>query len=466
MRSSLALPLLFGFSVAFASTATMVPLQASIVPSDVALSAQDRTADRLLVRIQNRYGFTLTEAVARRAIAEQRSILGRTVRLEFDADDGTTFAPWTLSADRFVRVEVTPIGMHSTIDPGKIGAEIADGSPLGIRLPEDAALLSTVRDDDGIWRAQTDGIAKGGYTYDADLAAQAAHALENGAQTLQVALRTTPGVMRNDSLEELGELTLLSSGRSDFAGSGEGRKSNVRKGLTKYIHNTMVEPRQEFSINAILRNVPIGEWEMALGIFGGGILRPVAGGGLCQVATTLYRGVLNAGFPVTQRSNHSLFVHYYEKYGVGIDSTIFPASAPDLRFINDTDKPLLIQAYIEESEATVNIYGSPDGRAVTMTGPYFAENAPEDFRVKGEKLTSRDIAWVRETAYADGRTVEDTVLSRYKSIPRSAVQQYVDTLATVAGNVHTADLLRLHAAGTEKESVAAGSTLEMKAHVQ
>ncbi len=342
----------------------------------------------------------------------------------------------------------------------------ASGSGAGIRLPQETTLRVTARDEDGIWRAETDGIAKAGYAVDDDIPQRIADALQDGSEVLAIELRTAPGSIRNESLEELGDLQLLSSGRSDFAGSGEGRKANVRKGLTKYLHNVMVEPGQEFSINGILKHVPIREWEMALGIFGGGELRMVAGGGICQVATTLYRGILNGGFPVTQRSNHSLFVHYYEKYGVGIDSTIFPASSPDLRFINDTGKPLLIQAYVEDYEATVNIYGTPDGRTVHMTGPYFADNAPEDFLINGKKLSAREIAWVRDVVYDDGRTVQDTVLSRYKVIPRSAVKEHKDSLSTVAANTRTIDKDRMHAAAEQEDALAVDTTVEMQAHLQ
>ncbi len=477
MRSSLFLVLAFAFSVAIVSTTTTMPLQARLFPSgawsttraeQARLTESQRAAHRLQRRVEQRFGFTLSIGVMEGAIAEQRSLLTRSVRVEFTGDTsggGSAIAPWIVTAERFLRVEVTPAGMRTSIDASRIFEEFADTVAVGIRLPEDATLLSTSRNADGIWRAETAGIAKAGYRYDDDVVQRVVKALETGSATLAVQLLTAPGSIRNESLEELGELALLASGRSDFAGSGEGRKSNVRKGLTKYIHNAMVEPEQEFSINAILKNVPISEWEMALGIFGGGILRPVAGGGLCQVSTTLYRGILRAGFPVTQRSNHSLYVTYYAKYGVGIDSTIFPASAPDLRFINDTGKPLLIQAYVEGTEATVNIYGTPDGRTVRMTGPYFAENAPREFRVHGKPLSSREIAWVRDTEYADGRAAQDVILSRYKSIPRSVVNEYAKTLSTVPGNVHAVDLLRLHAAAEEGASVAAGAELSVEAQV-
>lgn len=452
MRSYAFLTLALIMSAAIISSQVAAPLQARLIPPVTPNQAAQepaketqRAASRLIRRIEDRYGFQLGVSEALRGIKEQRELLTRSVQVAFSPDDGKTLEPWHAGAERFLQVEISPMGMRSTIDQSRIAAETTNEEAVGIIFPKGAVLLSTSRDEDGIWRAETSGVAKSGYEYEDDPVRKIAAAMEKDEETVAVRLRTVPGRINNESLEELGELALLASGRSNFAGSGEGRKANIRKGLTKFIHNAMVEPGQEFSINGILKHVPIKEWEMALGIFGGGILRPVAGGGLCQVATTLYRGILNAGFPVTQRSNHSLFVHYYEKYGVGIDSTIFPASAPDLRFVNDTASPLLIQAYVEDAEATVNIYGASDGRTVRMTGPYFAENAPEEFRVNGKKLSSREIAWVRDVAHSDGRESQDVVLSRYKTIPRSVVREYARTLDTVPTNVRAADLLRMHA---------------------
>lgn len=474
MRSYAFLTLALIMPAAVVSSQVAAPLQARLMPSETPnheaarepAKETQRVASRLIGRIAGRYGFQLGVSEALRGIKEQRELLARSVQVEFSPDDGKTLEPWRAGAERFLQVEISPMGMRSTIDQSRIAAETINEEAVGVIFPKETVLLSTSRDEDGIWRATTSGVAKSGYEYEDDPVRKIAEALEQDEEAVAVRLRSAPGRIHNESLEELGELALLASGRSNFAGSGEGRKANIRKGLTKYIHNAMVEPGQEFSINGILKHVPIKEWEMALGIFGGGILRPVAGGGLCQVATTLYRGILNAGFPVTQRSNHSLFVHYYEKYGVGIDSTIFPASAPDLRFINDTASPLLIQAYVEDAEATVNIYGTPDGRTVRMTGPYFAENAPEEFRVNGRKLSSREIAWVRDVAHSDGRESQDIVLSRYKTIPRSVVREHARTLATAPANALAADLLRMHAAAGEKESMAQEPALDVHARVQ
>lgn len=445
MRSSV-------FVIAFLTSAAVASTSIATAPHGGALTArlpttedssqasvsEERVAARLQARVRKRFGFTPGAQQLLHGMRAQRDLLSRRVTLTFVADDGAAIAPWIAGAERFVHVDVALGGITSAIDARRISAEFRAQLPEGVRVPAASTLLSRSAVD-GIARVESDGIAKSGYDFDAEaIADRVAHALVNAEGSVRISLKTVPGTIVNATGQDLGDLELLASGRSNFEGSGNGRKSNVRKGLTKYIHNLVVEPDEEFSINRVLKWVPISEWEMALGIFNGGDLRPVAGGGLCQVATTLYRGILNAGFPVTQRRNHSLFVHYYEKHGVGIDATIFPASAPDLRFVNDTDKPLLIQAYVEGDEATVSIYGTDDGRTVQLTGPYFAENAPEDFRVSGSKLSSREIAWLRDVTYADGRTDQYVVHSRYKSIPRSVVREYLGTLASSHVNTHAA----------------------------
>jgi vancomycin resistance protein YoaR len=197
-----------------------------------------------------------------------------------------------------------------------------------------------------------------------------------------------------------------------------GRKKNVRTGLQNRLHNTVIPAGQTFSFNTVLNNMRGEQWEQALGIFDGWRLEMIPGGGICQVATTMYRGALDAGFPILARKNHSLFVHYYEKYGVGLDATIFP-HAQDMVFQNDTGHPIVIQAYTDGEEAWVRVYGTPDGRKVSMEGPYFQTTAPGDMTLK-----KNDIGWRRTITYADGRVESQVIRSSYNSLPRGIALQY------------------------------------------
>ena len=390
-----------------------------------------RIGMRLQNRIRNRLGISLSLKTVVAGMTEQRALLSKTMTVTFATDDGKKIPDLVISADHFpllLAVNVTRSGMRTAFDTSGLQNEVLKTPPEGIILPVDA-VLTAKHDEYSVEKATTDGIAKSGYDFDAAASAQTiVDAFEHGDAALSIPIHTVAGRIANTTGEDLGALTLIATGRSNFKGSGEGRKANVRKGLTQHLHNTIVPSGKQFSMNSVISHVPVSQWSMALGIFDGGTLRMVPGGGLCQVATTLYRAALDAGFPILKRANHSLFVHYYEAYGVGIDATIFPGQQ-DLTFMNNTNGALLIQAYVDGDEATVNIYGTPDGRTTALEGPYFSKNAPAGLFTDGRTLHNNEIAWEQHITFPDGHTEANTILSRYKSIPTSVVTKYLHAAA-------------------------------------
>lgn len=109
---------------------------------------------------------------------------------------------------------------------------------------------------------------------------------------------------------------------------------------------------------------------------------PEFGGGLCQVATTLFRAILNAGLPVLERRNHSYRVSYYEP-PVGMDATIYEPK-PDLRFKNDYSTFLLLQTRIEGDDLIYEFWGTKDGRVAESSKPriYNAVKPPEPLNIE------------------------------------------------------------------------------------
>lgn len=230
------------------------------------------------------------------------------------------------------------------------------------------------------------------------------------------------------------ELTYLSQGQSSYKeGNGEDRVFNVKFGLSKY--NGVVIPQgAEFSFNQVLGWVTYDAgWRPALAIFGGGGVKPVPGGGLCQVSTTFYRSVINGGMPVTQRKPHSLDVSYYHAYGYGIDSTIYPPEDIDLKFVNDTPGPIVVRTYVDEvaEEAFVEFYGIDDGRSVeleqTVNRPVnlpseviYTTDLPEGVKEVTKPRTGRYIEWDWKVTQADGtvdhRTIETLYPARRQTV--------------------------------------------------
>jgi vancomycin resistance protein YoaR len=132
----------------------------------------------------------------------------------------------------------------------------------------------------------------------------------------------------------------------------------------------IIQPGQEFSFNTTLGIVDGSTgYRKELVIKPEGTL-PEFGGGLCQVSTTMYRAILFAGLPVTDRAPHSYAVSYYSQVlGHGLDATIY-LGGQDLKFTNDTGYPILVHTYtVDDYELYFDFYGTADGRSVELEGP-------------------------------------------------------------------------------------------------
>lgn len=156
-----------------------------------------------------------------------------------------------------------------------------------------------------------------------------------------------------------------------FAGSHEARIHNIKTGISK-INGMLIAPGEEFSAA-----IAIGLVNEEAGYLKELVIKDNAtvkeyGGGLCQIATTLFRAAMNTGLPITERQNHSYVVSYY---GPGLDATIY-GPHPDLRFINNTGNYLLLQGYTEGTNSIFEFYGKKDGRNVTISKPAISDIIP------------------------------------------------------------------------------------------
>lgn len=173
---------------------------------------------------------------------------------------------------------------------------------------------------------------------------------------------------------------LIGTATTPFTGSPKNRISNIKNGI-KFISGAIVQPGEEFSTLGRLGTVDNTTGYLPELVIKGDRTQPEFGGGLCQVSTTLFRAVLNAGLPVTMRRNHSYRVSYYEKdgngtrIGPGLDATIYDPQ-PDFRFKNDTANPIMIIGYVIGDKATFELYGTKDGRTASVDGPHQLTETP------------------------------------------------------------------------------------------
>jgi len=276
-------------------------------------------------------------------------------------------------------------------------------------------------------------IAPSRWGYQVDVAATAARIRESlSAPTREVPIALIPIPPRypeTATAEALGITGRIARATTNFKGSPPPRVRNITLGASR-MHGVVVPPGEVFSFNAHLGDVSVDTgFEEALIIFNGRTVRGV-GGGLCQVSTTLFRAAFFGGFPIEERWPHAYRVGWYERtFGPGLDAAIFSPYA-DFKFRNDRETPILITAEVDPEAGTLTftIYGSDDGRKVTVEGPFVSNVVPhgppiyeEDPTLPKGKVVQVDWAvdgadvLVKRTVEKDGRILyEDRVFTRYQ----------------------------------------------------
>lgn len=388
-----------------------------------------RVALRLSKRIVKHQGTSPPLSALIPALREQRVLLRHRTTVTLILPGNPAYRTWEVSLQRYptwLAAEIFPASARFRIDEDRI-AEYLTRETIDGTIPPHGTTVTAVQTEGDIQRVVTStGAARPGIVFDLPKTTAALQsALTEGTEAITLPLVTAAGTIDNASDVPLGEFKLLGLGKSDFRGSPAARISNVRKALNEHVNNVLIPQGATFSFNATLGG-PVTEsrgWKLAKVIFNTTDLVMAPGGGICQVSTTVFRAMLQAGFSPVERANHSMYVSYYEKYGVGIDATVFPGQQ-DLTFVNDTLGPLLLQAYDEGTEANVQIYGTPDGRSTEILGPYFASSDLTGFPEGKRPPRSNEIVWVQNVSRGDGQEEQHVIVSRYTALPKSIAKKY------------------------------------------
>lgn len=353
-------------------------------------------------------------ALLQNALRERQELLKREITVSFDVP-GQSVQPWTVQLSQhpeWLTLHRSLLSARFQVDPRLIVQELQTNPPPFLPVGRDAD-ATDLHQDGKVQRVRFSAIAQRGYAFDlAQESANMAAALTSDDRAMTITLRPTGGTVllhRPDGSTE--PLSLLGSGKSDFSDSTPNRLWNVHKAIDERINGLYIPAGSTFSfVDALDVPVTVSKgWKEDLGLFGGGTAK-TPGAGICQAATTTYRAAMYAGLPIVARRAHSMFVDHYEKYGVGMDATVFPGTQ-DLAFRNDTDHDIVVQAYTVGDDAFVNFYGVPDNRRVVVQGPYFNTTQGRDPLIRA--LAGNEIGWVRRVVYSDGTTQERPFISTY-----------------------------------------------------
>jgi vancomycin resistance protein YoaR len=245
-------------------------------------------------------------------------------------------------------------------------------------------------------------------------------ALLRGEHTVSLVVKVDePQVPASVTGAELGITELIMSETSYFYGSSSERIQNIQAASSSF-HGLLVAPGETFSMGEHMADVSLENgFAEALIIYGGRTIKGV-GGGVCQVSTTLFRTVFNAGFPVVERYPHAYRVSYYEQTAsgsvdprlAGLDATVyFPLV--DFKFKNDSPYWILMETYVNVNARTLTwkFYSTSDGRSVTWntTGPSQVVAAPPPLFEENLELSKNEMKQVDWAANGAEVTVTRTV---------------------------------------------------------
>lgn len=221
-----------------------------------------------------------------------------------------------------------------------------------------------------------------------------------------------------DELDELGPVEVIGEFQTSGFASSSGR--NIRR-AAQQIDGIVVRPGETFSLNGATnpRNAAAGYVEA--GIIEDGRPATGIGGGVSQMATTLFNAAYFAGMEDIEHHEHS---YYISRYPAGREATVF-GDVLDVKFRNNGPTSVQIQTEWTSSSITARLVGIKRYEVTSEQSPRSRPTSPRTITIpSGEAcspsggapgFTITDTRTLREIATGETRTESHTVI--YDPIP-------------------------------------------------
>ncbi|MCI8549524.1 MAG: vanomycin resistance protein VanB [Lachnospiraceae bacterium] len=230
--------------------------------------------------------------------------------------------------------------------------------------------------------------------------------------------------------DDLGHFSASTNDRSS------GKLQNLDRGV-ELTNGILIMPGESWSMHDALAPFSAANgYTQQIAYQSGGYVKEY-GGGICQLATTLYNAALRAEVEISKRSNHSMVVYYTD---FGLDATINDGGSKDLELTNSFDFPIYIEGYHDgDGRVTYTIWGKetrPSNREVSYYGVTLSkQSVPEQIiedptKPVGYEHVEQSSSYPAVVAEAykeikiDGVTVEKIKLhtDKYIASPRKIIR--------------------------------------------
>ena len=213
-------------------------------------------------------------------------------------------------------------------------------------------------------------------------------------------------------------------------------RTNNLKLACEAIDGTIILPGQVFSFNRIVgERTEAKGYKEATAYVSGGASKPEVGGGVCQVASSIYYAVLQADLTTVERAPHMYLVEYVPG---GMDAAIYWGQL-DYKFENSSPYPIKIEASVHDRQVHITILGTEwKDYTVQMTNktvsttPYeqVIKDVPNDGTYKeGEVITTPYTGYVIEAYRSrydkDGNLIDTTLVSTSRYNKRDKVIAHI-----------------------------------------
>lgn len=224
----------------------------------------------------------------------------------------------------------------------------------------------------------------------------------DGAYAVTIANGLAPESMTLDDAVGFGLVSEVSSFTTEYVNSSstKNRRHNIHHAADIIDGSIVQSGGGTWSFNE-----RVGECTTEAGFLGAGAIvngeyDDAVGGGICQVATTVFNSVYEGGYPVLRRYNHSLYI---ASYPTGRDAAI---AYPELDLIwrNDSTSDVLMRCSYTDSSLTVSLYSVDQGYVVTSTTGDWSEGEHYSTKTVVDETAKPGSSRV-ETAGRDGRKI-------------------------------------------------------------
>lgn len=224
---------------------------------------------------------------------------------------------------------------------------------------------------------------------------------DTGMVSVALVLAATPASLSFDDALDAGVISKFSSFTTEYSNSSgsENRRHNIHL-AADLLNNSIVAPEGIWSFNDTAGERTEEAGFQGAGLISAGEFTEGVGGGVCQVATTVFNAVYEAGLPIEERRNHSLYV---ASYPAGRDAAV---SWPDLdlKWGNDTGSDILVKMTYDETSVTCSLYGVAPGYTVETDVGEWVKGEPYKIKVEVDDSMKTGSSYVK-TSGTDGRSI-------------------------------------------------------------